>query len=346
MQTAAAQHSAGQDTTLNVLGNFGSGSHIVSLDFLNDWNGPTGDRNLYVDGTTFDGKTLSNGAIAIPAAVPGSIAIPGADILTLGVSEDAYQGDAQYNVYVDGKQVGGTMTTSASHAAGQSQTVNLAGSWGAGGHTVGVVFLNDAYGGSPNLNRNLYVDSLGFNGSKTIENQEIGVNGGVGFSVITATTYTPGAVGGTVATLGNDTVNAGTGFVTIGTNGPTTLVNAGSGGMQFFGNTGSSTVIGGSGSSNLIDSGGSLAFTAGTGATSISAGSSHELYTIVNGQAGSSLDLYNFNPTNDHVHLQGYAGSGIASEQVTGGSTQIMLTDNTKIVLHGVTQLSNQQIFA
>ena len=346
VQTAGAQHSAGQDQTFNVLGNFGIGSHVVSLDFLNDANGPTGDRNLYVDGTTFDGKAITNGAIAIPAAVPGSIAIPGADTLTLHMSEDAYLGDAQFNVYVDGKQVGSTLTTTALHNAGQSQTFNLAGSWGAGGHTVGVVFLNDAYGSNASQDRNLYVNSVGIDGVTTTENYELGSNGGANFNTVTATTYTPGAVGGTIATLGNDTVNAGTGFVTIGTNGPTVLVNGGSGGMRFFGNTGAATVFGGTGTSSLIDGGGSLAFTVGTGAASVAAGSAHEVYTIVNGQAGNSLDLYGFNPTNDHVHLQGYSGTGIASEQVAGGSTQIVLADNTKIVLQGVTTLTNSQIFA
>ncbi len=347
IQTAGAQHAAGQDQLLNVMGNFGSGSHVVTMNFLNDWNGPGGDRNLYVDGTTFDGKTVANGSIAIPAAVPGSIAIPGADTLNLKVSEDAYLGDAQFNVYVDGKQVGGTMSTNAIHGAGQSQAINLAGSWGAGGHTVSVVFLNDAYGSNPSQDRNLYVNSIAFNGGPaTTENYELGANGGANFNVTTATTYTPGATGGTIATLGNDTVNAGTGFVTIGTNGPTVQVNGGSGGMKFFGNTGSATVTGGSGANTLIGSGGNLNFTDGTGATSISAGFAKEVYNIVNGQAGNTLDLYGFNPGNDHVHLQGYAGSGIASQQVTGGSTQIVLADNTKIVLHNVTTLTNSQIFA
>lgn len=345
IQTAGAVHGS-QDQAFNVLGNFGAGSHVVSLDFLNDANGPNGDRNLYVDSTTFDGKAVANGAIEIPAAVPGSIAIAGADTLTLHMSEDAYLGDAQFNVYVDGKQVGGTLTTTTLHSSGQSQTFNLAGSWGPGGHTVGITFLNDAYGSSPSQDRNLYVNSVGIDGVTTTENYELGSNGGANFSTVTATTYTPGAGGGTIATLGNDTVNAGAGFVTIGTNGPTTLVNGGSGGMQFFGNTGSATVIGGSGTSSLIDSGGNLAFTMGTGAASVAAGFAKEAYNIVNGQAGNTLDLYNFNPSNDHVHLQGYSGTGISSEQVSGGSTQIVLADNTKIVLHGVTTLANSQIFA
>ncbi len=342
---AGAQHASGQDQTFNVLGNFGAGSHVVSLDFLNDANGPGGDRNLYVDGTTFDGKAVTNGAIGIPAAVPGSIAIPGTDTLTLHMSEDAYLGDAQFDVYVDGKQVGGTMTATASHGAGQTQAISLAGSWGAGTHIVGFTFLNDAYGGSPDLNRNLYIDSVGFNGGAIAENFELGVNGGASFAITTANTYTPGAGGGTIATLGNDTVNAGAGFVTVGDNGPSTLINGGSGGMRFFNNTGSATVTGGSGADTIIGSGGNLAFTDGTGATSITAGSAKELYTIVNGQAGNTLDLYGFNPSNDHVYLQGYSGSGIVSQQVSGGSTQIVLADNTKIVLHSVTNLTNTQIF-
>ena len=345
---AGAQHASGQDQNFNILGNFGPGSHVVSLDFLNDaYGGPGQDRNLYVDATSFDGQVVANGSVAIPSAIPGSIAIPGASTLTVGVSEDAYLGDAQFTVSVDGKQVGGTMTTTALHGAGQNQNVTLTGSWGPGTHNVGVTFLNDAYGGSPSQDRNLYVDSIGFNNAAaTAENYELGSDGTAGFNVTTATNYTPGAGGGTIATLGNDTVNAGTGFVTVGTNGPTTVVNGGSGGMQFFNSTGSATVSGGSGADTLVGGGGNLTFTDGAGTTTITAGFAKEVYDIVDGQAGNTLDLYNFSTGNDHVHLQGYSGSGIASQQVTGGSTQITLVDNTRIVLHGVTTLTNSQIFA
>ena len=46
---------------------------------------------------------------AIPTAITGS----GADTLVLNISENAYQGDAQFTVSVDGKQLGGTFTASA-----------------------------------------------------------------------------------------------------------------------------------------------------------------------------------------------------------------------------------------
>jgi hypothetical protein len=44
----------------------------------------------------------------------------GSDSLVLKISQDAYQGPAQYTVSVDGVQVGGTFTASAWHSAGQS----------------------------------------------------------------------------------------------------------------------------------------------------------------------------------------------------------------------------------
>ena len=68
----------------------------------------------------------------------------GSDTLVLKISQDAYQGSAQYTVSVDGKQVGGTFTASASHAAKQSDTLTLKGDWAAGAHKVEVKFLNDA----------------------------------------------------------------------------------------------------------------------------------------------------------------------------------------------------------
>ncbi len=88
----------------------------------------------------------------------------GPDVVALKVSEDAYKGDAQFTVSVDGKQVGGAFTTKALHAAGQSQEVDLSGSWGKGAHTVTVNFLNDLYGGTASADRNLYVTGASYDG--------------------------------------------------------------------------------------------------------------------------------------------------------------------------------------
>jgi hypothetical protein len=69
--------------------------------------------------------------------------------VTLGLAEDAYQGNAQYSATVDGgAAVTGTVTVL--HSSGNSQPVNLTVSDGVP-HTVVVTFLNDAYGAAPRL---------------------------------------------------------------------------------------------------------------------------------------------------------------------------------------------------
>ncbi len=89
----------------------------------------------------------------------------GSDTLALKVSEDAYEGDAQFTVSVDGQQVGDALTATSPHASGQSDAVNVLGNWAAGPHTVTVNFLNDAWGGSADTDRNLYIDGAAYNGT-------------------------------------------------------------------------------------------------------------------------------------------------------------------------------------
>jgi hypothetical protein len=174
-----------------------------------------GDRNLYVDGVTYDGQTVSdsttpiyetpffppnstegnvygnavfpvNDTTAIPNGVtpqtttPGPVSVgSGSDTLVLNMAEDAYQGDAQFTVSVDGNQIGGTQTTTAFVDQGQQQEFDVHGNFGGGDHTVSVNFLNDQIGafypdGTPGLppgqwaddttDRNLYVMGMSLNG--------------------------------------------------------------------------------------------------------------------------------------------------------------------------------------
>ena len=81
------------------------------------------------------------------------------------MSEDYWKGDAQFTVTVDGKQVGGTFTDHALHATGNGDVFVLNGNWGAGTHSVGVSFINDAYGGTNSTDRNLYVNSIAYDGT-------------------------------------------------------------------------------------------------------------------------------------------------------------------------------------
>ncbi|SDC51317.1 carbohydrate-binding domain-containing protein [Belnapia rosea] len=89
------------------------------------------------------------------------------DHLTLRMSEQAYNNiHAQFTVTVDGKQIGGTYTTTANHANKASETFDIAGDWGPGTHQVNVHFTNDAYGGWSGADRNLYLDGARYNGTE------------------------------------------------------------------------------------------------------------------------------------------------------------------------------------
>ena len=87
------------------------------------------------------------------------------DTLVLHVSQNAYQGDAQFVVLVDGVQAGGTQTAHAAHGSGAPDTVTLYGDF-ASANQVAVQFVNDALGGSAGQDRNLYVDDVTLNGQR------------------------------------------------------------------------------------------------------------------------------------------------------------------------------------
>ena len=120
--------------------------------------------------------------------------------VTVNLSEDAYGGDAQCTVSIDGKQVGGLQTITALHAQGHYDALTFTGAFGVGSQAVAVSFVNDAYGGSPGLDRNLYVDSVAVNGAAVGGTAaSLYSNGTAGF-----TAAAPQSSGGVVApTLAN-----------------------------------------------------------------------------------------------------------------------------------------------
>jgi hypothetical protein len=199
-QTATVHHGSGwQDITL--AGTFDSGPHVIDINYINDlYKGGRhgGDRNLYVQSVTINGETVShatsdtaangmttkdgstileiNGTAEFDshgttlttssaAQTTTSTATSGQSTIVLHVAEDAWNGDAQYKVLVDGHQVGGTYTATASHAAGQWQDVTLTSDFGSTGPgKVDIQFVNDAWGGTATTDRNLYVQSIDVNG--------------------------------------------------------------------------------------------------------------------------------------------------------------------------------------
>ncbi|MBV8612397.1 MAG: cellulase family glycosylhydrolase, partial [Acetobacteraceae bacterium] len=117
---------------------------------------------------------------------PVPTATVSADTLTLTLSEDAYNGDAQFIAKMDGTQLGAAQSVTASNGAGQTQDFTFSGTWGAGPHNVEVDFINDAYAG-PGQDRNLYVDQVTYDG-KTAMSQPTTLwsNGGVTIAVQSA----------------------------------------------------------------------------------------------------------------------------------------------------------------
>ena len=106
----------------------------------------------------------------------------GPDTLILNLSEDAYEGEAQFSVTVDGKQLAAPQGVTASHGAGQSQAFAFNGNFGSGSHSVGVTFANDAYGGTSSTDRNLYLDSATFDGTQVQGAAPLYRNGTVTFA--------------------------------------------------------------------------------------------------------------------------------------------------------------------
>ena len=201
-----------------------STSHTISVQFTNDLYGgsPGSDRNLYVKAVLVNGASpaqsdalYSNGTVnfAVPASTatvsPTTVVGAGPDTIQFSLTEDAWQGDAQYVVLVDGQQVGGVQTLTALHGSGQEQLLDVEGSFTAAAQTGGVQFLNDAWGGSPVTDRNLYVDAVSVNGVDQHLSHAQDTNGAATFSL-----QAVAAPVSTTSTVSTSTTTASGGVVT------------------------------------------------------------------------------------------------------------------------------------
>ncbi len=182
MQTvnAAALYAAQLSQTYNLSGTFDAGAHTATVDFLNPASGGSAQttRTLYVSGASFEGIAIAGSTLTQTAAgdqsftfqgngsIPVVVVGQGPDTLALSVSQDGWGGNAQFTVSVDGKQIGGTQTVDAgaAHGAGLSQIFDVAGSFASGTHKVTIDFLNEAYGGTTQTDRALYVTGASLNG--------------------------------------------------------------------------------------------------------------------------------------------------------------------------------------
>ena len=359
--TATASHAIGQEQTVTVSGNWGAGQHVVTVDFLNDAYGGTSyeDRNLYVDSASYDGVASNPGTLSlmgqgsqsltVATDTPGPMGVlgSGANTLALAISEDAWNGNAEFSISVDGTQIGGVRTATANHGAGQDQIFDILGNWGPGTHVVSVDFLNDAYGGTAETDRNLYVDAVACNGTIVNPGSLALMSSGtqsLSFSSspqptnavalstpattpASSTTYSLGNSGGSVASTGNDMIDTGTGPVDLTLSGPSASVTLGSG---------DTTISAVSGLDTIIGSSGALTFIEGNAAADVMLGAGAAIFDITQGHAGGTLSVADFVPGQDAIHLSGYQGSGIVSEQSGPVGLQMGLSDNTHILLAGI----------
>lgn len=143
--------------------------HALGLAHASDPNAvmyaSVGANNQILDGTDIAGiQSLYGAPASTPAPTP--VAAPAAtDVIALNLSEDAWMGDAQFIVSVDGQQYGGVQTVTALHGLGQDQTFNLQGAFAVGAHDLAISFIDDAWGGTSDTDRNLYVDGVNLNGT-------------------------------------------------------------------------------------------------------------------------------------------------------------------------------------
>lgn len=125
-----------------------------------DANDIAGIQALY--GTSPTGATQVAATSAPATAAP----TPAKGTLAFHMSEDAWHGDAQCYVSIDGRQLGEVQTITASHGLGQSQGMTFLAELGAGPHTVSVQLVHAASAGQSGEDRHLYIDAVEFNGAR------------------------------------------------------------------------------------------------------------------------------------------------------------------------------------
>jgi hypothetical protein len=187
---AHALHNSGDAETVTLTGDWGGGVSEVAVSFINHAYG----RNLYVNSIAENGVSYAGTSAAFPLNGVHTFAVGGttqteaapADTLTLQLSEDAWEGDAQFVLYIDGKAVTTRQVVTALHEANATQAFSFSGAFGAGTHSIGVAFVNDAYGDAPGEDRNLYIDGITLNGSNVFSG--VKAQDGDGISTFTAST--------------------------------------------------------------------------------------------------------------------------------------------------------------
>ena len=358
---AVASHAAGASQTFTFKGNWAPGSHTVAVNFVNDASGGTAttDRNLYVNDVTYDGTDTKQTATLYSAgvqnfnvtdttALPPTVTGAGSDTLVIKLSEDAYKGDAQFTVQVDGKQLGGTFTATTLHSSGGSQAFAFAGDFGAGSHTVTVTFLNDLYAGTVSTDRNLYVNDVIYNGVDTAKSASLLANGSKAFAVTGGTTPSVaetsdhGSLSKNLSQTGTYKVGGDT-FVLTSGNAATVTLGSGTSQIKFLG-AGSVTLTGGSGQATVSSDLGSNSFVAGSGSLDVTGGAGKDAYTYHSASGTLVVEDFSLAKGDTLTIDKSLQASFHEGSDEIGGSMLTFGSTTHGIDLHGMASLASSNI--
>ncbi len=358
---ATALHSAGASQNFTFKGDWAPGAHTVAVAFLNDaYAGtPSTDRNLYVNDLTYDGTDTKQSAalmstgsksftVTDSTAIPSPVIGSGSDTLVLKVSEDAYKGNAQFTVSVDGKQLGGTLTATTLHASGASQSFAFAGDFGSGQHTVSVNFINDAWAGTAATDRNLYVNDIVYNGTDTGLSAPLMGNGAKTFAVSGGTPPSVsesgdhGSLQKTLSQTGTYTVGGDT-FVLASGNAAAVTLGTGVSQIKFIGPT-TATLTGGAGQATVTADMGSNKFIAGAGSLDVTGGGGKDAYVFHATSGRLTLEDFSLAKGDTLSIDKSLQGSLHQTSDGVGGTMLSFGSNGQYVDLHGLVTMPGSNI--
>jgi hypothetical protein len=307
----------------------------------------TGGGNTITGGSGGLNATMtgSGDTITTAAGSSGAISISGGAVLTSAGNDTITISGTSANVTASGGSIiTGAVGSYAAYTLNGGETFNSAGGGLVSIGATGTVTINETAGS---------LTILKAAGGQVTVNDLVPTTGTVSATVTGgAANITTGKQGVQVVTNGTapDTIAAGAGPLTVVSRGADTILG-GAGNVTVLvpsNTTAPLTFIGGSGDAFIsaaarplkVQGGtGALTVSFGTGTAYVQGGTKADTYSFVAGHEGGTDIITGYRAGVDQLSFTGYTGSAIASQAVSNGSLNIVLTDNTHVTLVGVTHL-------